>query len=131
MSKNDPRIKELLTPNIPEPRGHYSQAVQFNDLIFVSGQLPLNPFTGEPVKGDIEEQASQVLENIETILKDSGSDKKKILKTTVYISNMSHWPRVNEVYRKFFGKHKPARAVVPTKELHYGVMIEIEAVAAV
>ncbi|MFO7851581.1 MAG: RidA family protein [Bacteroidota bacterium] len=131
MSKKDSRIKELLTPNIPEPRGHYSQAVQFNDLIFVSGQLPLNPFTGEPVKGDIEEQAFQVLENIETILKDSGSDKRKILKTTVYISNMSHWPRVNEVYRKFFGKHKPARAVVPTKELHYGVMIEIEAVAVI
>lgn len=131
MSKKDPRIKELFTPNIPEPRGHYSQAVQFNDLIFVSGQLPLNPFTGEPIKGDIEEQASQVLENIETILKDSGSDKRKILKTTAYISNMSHWPRVNEVYKKFFGKHKPARAVVPTKELHYGVMIEIEAVAAV
>ncbi|MBS0010765.1 MAG: Rid family detoxifying hydrolase [Bacteroidales bacterium] len=131
MSRKDPRINELYSPNIPEPRGHYSQAVQFNDLIFVSGQLPVNPFTGEPVKGDIEEQALQVLENIETILKDSGSDKRKILKTTVYISNMSHWPRVNEVYMKFFGKHKPARAVVPTKELHYGVLIEIEAVAAI
>jgi len=131
MSKKDPRRKELYTPNIPEPRGHYSQAVQFNDLIFVSGQLPVNPFTGEPIKGDIEEQTMQVLENIETILKDSGSDKKNILKTTAYISNMSHWPMVNEVYRKFFGKHKPARAVVPTNELHYGVLIEIEAIASV
>ena len=131
MSKKDPRIKELYTPNIPEPRGHYSQAVQFNDLIFVSGQLPVNPFTGEPIKGDIEEQTMQVLENIETILKDSGSGKKNILKTTAYISNMLHWPRVNEVYRNFFGKHKPARAVVPTNELHYGVLIEIEAIASV
>ena len=126
----DKRIRELYTPNIPEPKGHYSQAVQFNDLIFVSGQLPLNPFTGEPVKGSIEEQTLQVLDNIETILKDAGSGKGKILKTTAYISDMSHWNRVNEVYKRFFGKHKPARAVVPTRELHYGVLIEIEAVAA-
>ncbi|HDZ41434.1 MAG TPA: RidA family protein [Bacteroidetes bacterium] len=131
MSKKDPRIKELYTPNIPEPKGHYSQAVLFNNIIFVSGQLPVNPFTGEAVKGDIEDQTLQVLENIETILKDAGSDRGKILKTTAYISDMANWPRVNEVYRKFFGKHKPARAVVPTKELHYGVLIEIEAVAAI
>ncbi len=131
MSKKDPRIRELCTPNIPEPKGHYSQALQYNDTIYVSGQLPVNPFTGEPVKGDIEEQTLQVLENIETILKDSGSDKKKILKTTVFISDMSNWSRVNEVYKGFFGKHKPARAVVPTRELHYGVLIEIEAVAAI
>ena len=91
----------------------------------------MNPFTGEPVKGDIEEQTLQVLENIETILKDSGLDKNKILKTTAYISDMSHWSRVNEVYKKFFGKHKPARAVVPTNKLHFGVLIEIEAVAAI
>jgi len=131
MSKKDTRIKELLTPNIPEPRGHYSQAVKFNDLIFVSGQLPVNPFTGEFIQGDIEEQTWQVLENIETILKDSGSGKKSIIKTTAYISEMDNWPKVNEVYRQFFGKHKPARAVVPTNKLHYGVLIEIEAVAAV
>jgi len=131
MSKKDSRIKELYTPNIPEPKGHYSQAVQYNDTIYVSGQLPVNPFTGEPIQGDIEEQTLQVLENIETILKNAGSDKKKILKTTVYISDMSNWGRVNEVYRMFFGKHKPARAVVPTRELHYGVFIEIEAVAAI
>ncbi len=130
MSKRDPRIKELYTPNIPEPKGHYSQAIQYNDTIYVSGQLPVNPFTGDPVKGDIEEQTLQVLENIETILRDSGSDKKKILKTTVYISDMDKWASVNEVYKAFFGKHKPARAVVPTRELHYGVLVEIEAVAA-
>lgn len=131
MSKKDPIIKELYTPNIPEPKGHYSQAVQYNDTIFISGQLPVNPFTGEFIEGDIEEQTLQVLDNIETILKDSGSNKNKILKTIAYISDMSNWSRVNEVYRKFFGKYKPARAVVPTKELHYGVLIEIEAFAAV
>lgn len=131
MGKKDKRIRELYTPNIPEPKGHYSQALQFNDLIFVSGQLPVNPFTGEAVKKGIEEQTMQVLENIETILNDSGSAKEKILKTTVYISDMTHWQQVNEVYKKFFGKYKPARAVIPVKELHYGFMIEIEAIAAV
>ncbi|HCC71977.1 MAG TPA: enamine deaminase RidA [Bacteroidales bacterium] len=131
MSKKDPRIKELFTPNIPEPRGHYSQAVQYNDTIYVSGHLPVNPFTGEFIKGDIQEQTRQVLENIETILNDSGSNKNKIIKTTAYISDMANWPKVNEVYNSFFGKYKPARAVVPTRELHYGVLIEIEAIAAI
>ncbi len=131
MSEKKRRIKELYTPNIPEPGGHYSQAVQFNDIIFVSGQLPVNPFTGEIIKGNIEDQTLQALKNIETILKDSGSDKKMILKTTAYIPDMSNWKKVNEVYRDFFGTHKPARAVVPTKDLHYGVLIEIEAIAAI
>lgn len=130
MSKKDKRITEHYTPNAPEPKGHYSQAVEFRNLIFVSGQLPINPFSGEIMKGDIEEQTSRVLENIEIILKDSGSDKNSILKTTVYISDMANWPKVNEVYKSFFKKHKPARAVVPTNELHHEVLIEIEAIAA-
>lgn len=131
MGKKDKRIRELYTPNIPEPKGHYSQAVQFNDTIYISGQLPVNPFTGEKIRGGIEEQTMQVLENISTILKDCGSDSRKILKTTVYISDISLWPSVNEVYKKFFGSFKPSRSVVPTGELHYGVLVEIEAIAAI
>ena len=130
MSRKDSRIKELYTPNIPEPKGHYSQAVEYNDTIYVSGQLPVNPFTGELIKGDIKDQTLQVLENIETILRDSGSGRNSIIKTTVYISDMANWQAVNEIYKDFFKKHKPARAVVPTSELHYGVLIEIEAIAA-
>lgn len=131
MTKKDSRIKEIQTSEGPEPKGHYSQSIQFNDTIYVSGQLAINPFTGEIIEGGIEEQALRVLNNIEAILKASGSGRNKILKTTVYISDMNNWPAVNEVYKKFFGKHKPARAVVPTNELHYNVLVEIDAIAAV
>ena len=131
MSKKDSRIKLINTPNAPAPGGHYSQAVAYNGTLYISGQLPINPFSGERITGGIEDQTQQILDNIEIILKDSGSDRNKVLKMTVYISDMSLWGRVNEVYSKFFGSHKPARAVVPTRELHHGVLIEIEAVAAI
>lgn len=129
--KKDKRINQFSTPNIPAPKGHYSQAVIFNDLVFISGQLPVNPFTGEVINGSVEEQTQQVLENIVTIAKDAGSSKNKILKTTVYLSDISLWEKINEVYSKFFGNHKPARAVVPVKKLHFGALIEIEAIAAI
>lgn len=130
MGTPDNRIKKFNTSNAPSPGGHYSQAVIYNNTIYISGQLPINPFTGEKVSGNIEVQAKQVLENIGVILKDAGSDLSKVIKTTVYISDISLWGRVNDVYAKFFGNHKPARAVVPTRDLHYGFLVEIEAIAA-
>ena len=113
----------------PQPAGHYSQAMVWNDLIFVSGQLAVNPVTKEKVLGSIEEQTQQTLENVKAILEAAGSDLQHVLKTTVYISDISLWTKVNQVYATFFGTHKPARAVVPTKALHYGFLVEIEAVA--
>ena len=124
-------MKLFNTPNAPEPGGHYSQAVIHNGLIYISGQLPFNPFTGEKVTGSIEEQTQQVLDNLDIILKDAGTDKKNVLKCTVYVSDITLWGKVNEIYRDFFGKHKPARAVVPVKDLHYGFQIELEAIAAI
>lgn len=124
-------IKLFNTANAPEPGGHYSQAVIYNNTIYISGQLPVNPFTGEKVLGSIEEQTLQVLENIGTILKDAGSDISKVVKTTIYITDINHWGRVNDVYSGFFKKHKPARAVVPVTNLHHGFLIEVEVVAAV
>lgn len=121
----------VSTVNAPKPAGHYSQAVVFNRIAFVSGQLPIVPVTGEKITGSIEEQTLQALKNVAAILKASGSDINRVLKTTVYISDISLWPRVNTVYAKFFGSHRPARAVVPTRELHFGFKVEIEAVAAV
>ena len=129
MSKRDKRIETFNTVNAPKPGGHYSQAVIHNGIVYVSGQLPINPFTGEKVPGGIEEQTQQVLENIGIILKDCGSSKKSVIKTTVYVSDISLWGKVNEIYADFFGDHKPARAVVPTRNLHYGFLVEIEAIA--
>lgn len=128
-SKNE-GIRKFQSQNAPAPGGHYSQAVIHNGIIYVSGQLPINPFTGEKVTGSIEDQTSQILDNLKVILKDAGSDMSKVIKTTVYVSDISLWATVNEVYAKHFGSHKPARAVVPTRNLHYGFLVEIEAIAA-
>jgi 2-iminobutanoate/2-iminopropanoate deaminase len=124
-----PRI--VYTPKAPMPAGHYSQAIVHDGLVYVSGQLPIDPETGAKKLGSIEEQAEQVLNNIAEILLAAGSDLNHVLKTTAYISDIEQWPRVNATYAVFFGEYRPARAVVPTKELHYGFLIEIDAVAAV
>ena len=124
-------MRETLTQNAPKPAGHYSQAIVHNDIVYVSGQLPIDPKTGEKRIGPIEEQTEQALRNLAGILKAAGSDLNKVIKTTVYVSDIGLWGRVNEVYARFFGDHRPARAVVPTRNLHYGFQIEIEAIAAV
>jgi 2-iminobutanoate/2-iminopropanoate deaminase len=124
-------IKAIKTANAPAPGGHYSQAIVHHGLIYISGQLPIKAQTGEKILGPIEEQTEQVLLNIAGILKAAGSDLSRLLKMTVYISDMSLWGRVNEVYARVMGEARPARAIVPVKELHYGFLIEIEAIAAV
>lgn len=124
-------MKKIYTEKAPKPAGHYSQAVVVDNLVFVSGQLPIDPATGQKKTGSIEEQAEQSLNNVAEILKAAGSDLGSVIKTTVYISDMELWGRANTVYADFFGQHRPARAVVPTRELHHGFMIEIEAVAYV
>ena len=123
-------MEQILTPNAPAPAGHYAQAIVHRGLVYVSGQLPVDPATGAKRTGSIEEQTLQALENIEAILQAAGSDLEHVLKTTVYVSDIQLWDRVNAVYARFFGDHRPARAVVPTRELHYGFKIEIEAIAA-
>jgi len=112
----------------PNP-GHYSPAVQKGNLLFISGQLPVNPFTGERVQGSITEQTNQVLENLTTILETAGAKKEDVMKVTIYISDIELWDTVNEIYSRYFGEHKPARAIVPTNQLHYGFTIELDAIA--
>ncbi len=124
-------MNAISTPNAPQPAGHYSQALVHEGIVYVSGQLAIDPATGEKRLDSIEEQTEQVLRNVAAILEAAGSDLAHVLKTTVYIADMSLWGAVNAVYARHFGEHRPARAVVPTKELHYGFLIEIEAVAAV
>lgn len=119
----------VFTKKAPAPAGHYSQAVVHNGLVYVSGQLPLVPGGGPRPEG-IEAQALQVLANLEAVLKGAGSSLNQVLKVTVYVSDMSLWEPVNAVYARIFGNHRPARAVVPTRDLHYGFLLEIDAVAA-
>lgn len=124
-------LKKVLSPNTPRPGGHYSQAIIHNDTVYVSGQLPIDPNTGQKQSGTIEEQVQRALENLDGVLKAAGSCKDNVIRTTVYISDIGLWNRVNETYSKFFGEHKPARTVVPTKDLHYGLIVEIDAIAAI
>ncbi len=124
------KITPVHTQDAPTPGGHYSQAVVYNGLVFVAGQLAIDPRTGEKMLGSIEEQTEQALRNVAAILKAADSDLSRVLKMTVYVSDIDLWGRVNEVYARVLGEHRPARAVIPTKELHYGFLIEIDAVAA-
>jgi 2-iminobutanoate/2-iminopropanoate deaminase len=124
-------MKEILTADAPRPAGHYAQAIVHDDIVYVSGQLPIDPHSGEKRVGSIEEQTAQALRNVAAILRAAGSDVDLVLKTTVYVSDIELWDRVNAVYAAFFGAHRPARAVVPTRALHFGFQVEIEAIAAV
>jgi len=123
-------IRKIRTEQAPAPVGHYSQAVVYGGLVFVAGQLPIVPETGEKLTGPIEEQTRQVMKNVAAILEASGSSLDRVLKVTIYIPDMELFGRVNRVYSEFFGDHKPARAVVPSRELLAGFQIEVEAIAA-
>ena len=124
-------MEKVRIKGIPEPKGHYSPAVIHNGLIFVSGQIPTNHATGEVETGAIEKQAELALRNVEGILQAAGSDLNQVLQMTIYISEMEFWDKVNEVYKNILGEHKPARAIVPVKTMHFGTQIEIQAIAAV
>ena len=123
-------ITHIKTDGAPLPAGHYAQGVAYGGLLFVSGQLPIVPGSSDKIVGPIEEQTTQVLKNLEAILHAAGTGKDRVLKVTIYISDLSLWGNVNTVYATFFGGHKPARAIVPSQELHYGYQIELEAIAA-
>jgi len=124
-------MNPITTSKAPIPAGHYSQAIVHNGLVYVAGQLPIDPRTGNRETGPIERQTEAVLGNIREILLAAGSDLDHVLKMTVYISDISLWGKVNETYAGIMGAHKPARAIVPVKELHYGFQIEIDAIAAI
>jgi 2-iminobutanoate/2-iminopropanoate deaminase len=123
-------IQTIYTDNSPAPAGHYSQATVFNKLVFVAGQLPIVPGSTEKVVGPIKEQARQVIENVRQILLSAHSDLDHVLRVTVYISDINLWGQVNEVYTELFGDAKPARAIVPVNDLHYGFQIEMTVIAA-
>lgn len=115
---------------MPKSNGHYSQCIRHNDILYLSGQLPIDPVS-KAIPATIEEQTDRVLKNVELILKEAGSSKNQILQMRVYISNIDLWDKVNECYSAFFDNHKPVRCIVPTRELHFGCLVEIEATAII
>lgn len=124
-------LRKISTPDAPPPGGHYSQGIVHDGLVYVSGQLPIDPDTGQKVFGSVEEQTERVLKNMAAVLEAGGSSMDRVIKTTVYISDIQLWDRVNQVYAEHFRDHRPVRAVVPTRSLHYGFQVEIEAVGTV
>ena len=124
-------MKSTYTENAPAPGGHYSQAIIHNGLVYISGQLPIDPASGQPLIGSIEEQTKLAISNVASVLEAAGSSLDRVIKTTVYVSNVDLWGKVNAVYAQCFGEHRPARAIVPTRDLHFGCQVEIDAVAAI
>lgn len=119
----------ISTKKAPAAIGPYSQAIEVNGFVFTSGVIPINPATGELVKGDIEVQAEQAIKNLSVLLQEAGTSVDKTIKTTVFIKNMDDFTKVNEIYAKYFTTDFPARSCVEVARLPKDVLIEIEAIA--
>jgi 2-iminobutanoate/2-iminopropanoate deaminase len=123
-------MREIIeTKGAPAPIGPYSQAIRANGFLFVSGQIPIQPETGALIQGDIAIQTRQVMQNLSAILEAAGSSLQKVVKTTIYLTNLDDFSRFNQVYAEYFGEVKPARATVQVARLPREVLLEIEAVA--
>ena len=123
--------KEIIsTENAPQAIGPYSQAVKAGGLMFISGQIPLNPETGDLISGSIEDEANQVLQNIKSICEAAGHGMEDIVKITIFLTDLGNFATVNEVMKKHFSEPYPARATVEISGLPLGVNIEIEAIVS-
>jgi 2-iminobutanoate/2-iminopropanoate deaminase len=123
-------MKQIVkTDKAPAAIGPYSQAVIHGDMIFLSGQIPLDPATGQLIDGDVAVQTERVLENVKAVLEASGSSLGNVLKTTVFLKNMGDFPRMNEVYARYFSENPPARSTVEAARLPRDVQVEIDAIA--
>lgn len=119
----------VASPAAPKAIGPYSQAVMYDGVAYLSGQIPLDPATGQIVEGDVAAQTARVLDNLRAVLEACGSSLAQVLKTTVYLADMSDFPKVNEVYARYFTDQPPARATVEVSRLPRDVKVEIEAIA--
>jgi 2-iminobutanoate/2-iminopropanoate deaminase len=119
----------ISTENAPKAVGPYSQAVKVNGFVYTSGQIPIDPQTGELINADIKAAAEQCLKNLKAVLEAAGTSLEKVVKTTVFLNNMDDFKAVNEVYASYFKNEPPARSCVQAARLPLGAMVEVEAVA--
>jgi 2-iminobutanoate/2-iminopropanoate deaminase len=125
-------VKETIsTKNAPDAIGPYSQAVKVGNLIFCSGQIPIDPATGEFISEHIAEQTRQVLKNLSAVLEAAGSSLDSVVKTTVFLVDMNEFTQMNEVYAEFFSENKPARATVQAAKLPRDTRVEIDCIAVI
>ena len=122
-------MKAINTKNAPAAIGPYSQAIEVNGFVYTSGQLPIDPATGEFAGSDIKSQAEQSLKNVKAILEEAGLTMKNVVKTTVFLADMADFAAMNEVYSTYFSEPYPARSAVAVKTLPKGALVEIECVA--
>ena len=120
----------IQTDYAPAAIGPYSQAIRIGDFLYTSGQIALDPESGIFLSGEIEEETEQALKNISAILQADGLNLENVIKTTVYLSDLSHFSRMNQIYEKYFSKNKPARACVQVAALPKGAKIEVDAIAS-
>ena len=122
-------MKAVHTTQAPAAIGPYSQAIEVNGFVFASGQIPIDPATGEFVEGGIQEQTRQALTNASNILKQAGTDLNHVVKTTVFLSSITDFAAMNEIYAQFFTEPYPARSAVAVKDLPKGALVEVEVLA--
>lgn len=122
-------IECVNAPTLIAPKGHYSHCVTANGLVFISGQLPVDKLGNAITNASFQEQTSLVLANLQACLSSVNCDKTHLVQFRVYIANMENWPLFNQIYAKWIGEHRPARAVAGVSELHFGAALEIEAIA--
>lgn len=121
-------MKKIVIEGKSKDGGHYSAGVVHGGILYVSGQLSIDPNSERP-SGNIEEEATVALRNLETVLMAAGVSKKDVIQCRLYTPNVEYWNVIDRVYRTFFGEHKPSRIVVPSNTLHGGCLVEIEAIA--
>ncbi len=126
----DKSVTPICTTNAPAAGGHYAQAIKHAGLVYVSGQLPVAPDGSHHPEADFDAQARLAIRNLISVTEAAGASVADLLKVTVYIVDVANWPRFNAVYAQMLGDVRPARSVVPVPELHYGYLVEIDAIAA-
>ena len=122
-------MKMVCPPFKGENKGHYTAGVISKGMLYVSGQLSIDPDTREVCSGDIKDHTRLALDNVDRVLKEAGVSRNDVVMCRVYTPDVNYWAPINEVYAEFFGDHKPARVIVSTTTLHFGCLVEIEAVA--